>query len=262
MNFDNFGKLGECYGGIKDPKSYLFRIAINIWIDIQRRKNLVSSMEDLTYFPSDIAEIPLEVKDALTTLSRKLPPKERVSVLLVDVFNYSLRETADFLETNIGAVKAALLRGRTKLKQDSAPQKDELTMVKNTPEKLIDSFMDAFNKKDIKLLANLMMEDASAVIQGVLHEYGRDSLIKGSMEHTLSEEIYMKVQRVNYMGENILLHFYNINSKDVLVDVFRLEFIENKMSRLDYYYFSPEVLQEIGKTFSVPIRTNSYYYKG
>ena len=44
-----------------------------------------------------------------------LPPKERASVLLKDVFEYSLEEIADLVDSTVGGVKAALNRGRSKL---------------------------------------------------------------------------------------------------------------------------------------------------
>ena len=44
-----------------------------------------------------------------------LPPKERACVLLKDVFDYSLEEIADLVDSTVGGVKAALNRGRAKL---------------------------------------------------------------------------------------------------------------------------------------------------
>jgi RNA polymerase sigma-70 factor (ECF subfamily) len=44
-----------------------------------------------------------------------LPPKERACVLLKDVFDYSLEEIAELVDSTVGGVKAALSRGRSKL---------------------------------------------------------------------------------------------------------------------------------------------------
>ena len=44
-----------------------------------------------------------------------LPPKERACVLLKDVFDYSLEEIAELVDSTVGGVKAALNRGRSKL---------------------------------------------------------------------------------------------------------------------------------------------------
>jgi hypothetical protein len=47
-----------------------------------------------------------------------LPPKERACLLLKEVFDYSLEEIAELVDSTVG-VKAALNRGRTKLAASS-----------------------------------------------------------------------------------------------------------------------------------------------
>jgi len=58
---------------------------------------------------------------AVERLVISLPPKERACVLLKDVFDYSLEETAELVDTTVGGVKAALSRGRMKLASSPAP---------------------------------------------------------------------------------------------------------------------------------------------
>jgi RNA polymerase sigma-70 factor (ECF subfamily) len=55
------------------------------------------------------------VDRAIERLVINLPPKERACVLLKDVFDYSLDEIADLVDSTVGGVKAALSRGRAKL---------------------------------------------------------------------------------------------------------------------------------------------------
>src|SRR5690606_7324290 len=55
------------------------------------------------------------VREAAGALLTRLSPRERAAVLLKDVFDLSLEETASILQTSIGAVKAALHRGRGRL---------------------------------------------------------------------------------------------------------------------------------------------------
>ena len=57
----------------------------------------------------------LTVGPAVERLVVTLPPKERACVLLKDVFDYSLEEISELVGSSVGAVKAALNRGRSKL---------------------------------------------------------------------------------------------------------------------------------------------------
>ena len=51
---------------------------------------------------------------AVEHLVLTLPSKERACILLKDVFDYSLEEIADLVDSTVGGVKAALNRARTK----------------------------------------------------------------------------------------------------------------------------------------------------
>ena len=67
----------------------------------------------LTVSPAEPAVLGLG--SAVESLVNSLPPKERACVLLKDVFDYSLEEIAELVDTTVGGVKAALNRGRAKL---------------------------------------------------------------------------------------------------------------------------------------------------
>jgi len=99
-------------------KAYLFRIACHTWIDGHRKRKLdedynhdVSELAGQKATPSDI------LIDGMQLLLEKLSPKQRIAVLLVDGFNYTMQETSIMMGTNEGAVKAVLHRARRKLKQ-------------------------------------------------------------------------------------------------------------------------------------------------
>ena len=51
---------------------------------------------------------------------QRLSPQQRAAVVLKDVFEMSLEETAELLGTTIGSVKAALHRGRARLRDPAA----------------------------------------------------------------------------------------------------------------------------------------------
>ncbi len=92
---------------------WLFRIAHNQCIDFLRRRGVRVEAEAVAAEP-DFVE-PAEpsgptVGPAIEHLVMNLPPKERACVLLKDVFEYSLEEIAELVDSTVGGVKAALSR--------------------------------------------------------------------------------------------------------------------------------------------------------
>ena len=111
-------------------KPWLFRIAHNRCIDFLRRKGVRDEAETAAAMPEAVSPAEpatLGIGKALEHLVASLPPKERACVLLKDVFDYSLEEIAELVDTTVGGAKAALNRGRTKLASSPAPSQPART---------------------------------------------------------------------------------------------------------------------------------------
>jgi RNA polymerase sigma-70 factor, ECF subfamily len=90
-----------------------------------------------------------------------LPPKERACVLLKDVFDYSLEEIADFVDSTVGGVKAALNRGRSKLTTlTPAPASSRRARESADARQLLELYVDRFNRHDWDGLRELIAADA------------------------------------------------------------------------------------------------------
>src|SRR6266568_2768688 len=92
---------------------WLFRIAHNRCIDFLRRRKVrtdaeVVAMKSDRVMPVDPPGHALG--RAVEHLVLALPPKERACVLLKDVFDYTLEEIAELVDSTVGGVKAALNR--------------------------------------------------------------------------------------------------------------------------------------------------------
>src|SRR5512144_1034389 len=99
-----FVTLGQMGAAPPNPRAWLFRVASNLWIDRARRGRREEAE------PAGGTADPQGTREAAGTLLGQLSPQERAAVVLKDVFDLSLEETADALSTTTGAVKAALHR--------------------------------------------------------------------------------------------------------------------------------------------------------
>jgi RNA polymerase sigma factor (sigma-70 family) len=106
-------------------RPWLFRIAHRRAIDFLRRyeRRMSEPLETITDTAVDDAPEPAEalaredaVKAALSRFAA-LAPLQRSCVILKDVLGHSLDDIAKLLETNVPAVKAALHRGRSRLRE-------------------------------------------------------------------------------------------------------------------------------------------------
>jgi RNA polymerase sigma-70 factor (ECF subfamily) len=97
---------------------------------------------------------------ALRTFMR-LPPAQRSSVILADVLGYTVDEAAGVMGTTVAAVKAALHRGRTRLRELSE-QGDEAAAppsLSATDQALLAAYAEKFNARDFDGLRDLLGDD-------------------------------------------------------------------------------------------------------
>lgn len=97
-------------------KTYVFRIASNTWIDLCRKKKMkLDTLEEENLPHQYSLSNEFVVREALESLSHQLPAKQVVIVLLMDVFQFTAKETAEMIATTEGAVHTTLHRARKKL---------------------------------------------------------------------------------------------------------------------------------------------------
>jgi RNA polymerase sigma-70 factor (ECF subfamily) len=143
--------------------SWLFRIAHNRCIDYLRRRKVREGAEAAALTPGVVMPVdPVgpEVGIAIEHLVMVLPPKERAAVLLKDVFDYSLEDTANLIDSTVGGVKAALNRARAKLAdlQQKVPVRQ--TERNERRSQLLQLYVRRFNRQDWDGLRELIRADA------------------------------------------------------------------------------------------------------
>jgi RNA polymerase sigma-70 factor (ECF subfamily) len=141
---------------------WLFRIAHNRCIDFLRRRGVRQDAETAVLESDQVMPVDPPgpaLGRAVEHLVLNLPPKERACVLLKDVFDYSLEEIAELVDSTVGGVKAALHRGRAKLPAEPAPR--AARPASDTEEsRLLHLYVERFNRRDWDGLRELIAADA------------------------------------------------------------------------------------------------------
>lgn len=266
-----FGHLGHVNHTIRDSRSYLLRTATNVWIDELRRR------ERETLLPPSEAEeteaaspdpAASETRAAGARLLQRLSPQERAAVLLKEMFEMTLEEIAQLLATTTGAVKAALHRGRERLREPEGGAASRRPLP--SPE-LLDRFVDRCRAKDLHGLAALLLDGASVENVGEALQFGRETfertrlnilwhVVNGHPEWPAEfQPESVRIERGEFEGEPILLGFATYRGREGLRSVFRVEESEGRIARLRSYGFCPETMRALGETLGLHVVTGLYH---
>jgi len=163
--FEAYRKLDK-FDDSRPLKPWLFRIAHNRCIDLLRKRGVRVEAETAAMVPDAVEPTDpavLGLGRAVEHLVTSLPSKERACVLLKDVFDYSLEEIAELLDSTVGGVKAALNRARTKLAAAPAPSKTPRSV---DPEltRVMKLYVDRFNRRDWDGVRELISADARLTV--------------------------------------------------------------------------------------------------
>jgi len=265
-----FATLGRMGNAPPNPRAWLFRVASNLWIDRVRRERSHLTPERA---PEPSVEAPdvQGTREAAGTLVAQLAPQERAAVVLKDVFELTLEEIAEALSTTVGAVKAAIHRGRSKLEE---PERD--TSKRAIPE-IIAAFCAAFNAQDIPRMTELLLHHAAIevvsatvegpadgnVLRGMLFGSARMARAAelGGMEGRFVAGVHptpARMEVVTHRGEPLLLSWYAHDDGDAVRGVTRLEISDGRISALRNYFFTPDFIEEVCRELGLPFRSNGY----
>ena len=149
---------------IGNPEGWLFRIAHNTALDFLRRRHRLEGLQsveelDMIADPADTV-INRQIAGASLRTFMRLPVAQRSSVILADVLGCSLSEVCEAMDFSLPAVKAALHRGRVRLRE-LANEPDDLPLAKlsDADRDRLGAYVAHFNARDFDAIRAMIADD-------------------------------------------------------------------------------------------------------
>ena len=164
-----------------NPEGWLFRVAHNTALDFLRRRarqDALRSDEDPEMIIDPVATTDNRAIAAasLRTFMR-LPVAQRSSVILMDVLGYALEEISTFTDTSIPAIKAALHRGRARLRELAQEPEDIPPPVLAAPERArLAAYVERFNARDFDALRKMLTDEVRLELVNKVRLNGRSEV--------------------------------------------------------------------------------------
>jgi RNA polymerase sigma-70 factor (ECF subfamily) len=258
--FSQLGKLDADLERLEHPRAYLVRTATRIWIDSRRKAAREREVLEVERRVDERAEERAgdpgrapEVREAAGELLARLAPRERAALLLKDVFDLSLDETAAVLQTTVAAVKSALQRGRGRLEdaERSMPPAGPL------PSKaLVERFLAALSGKDLETLKAICSADLCVELVGGVDMDGFERA-RPFFEHAhfvmpaIGFGESPRWELAEYLGEWLVLGFRTLDGVEGLNEVHRLEESDGRLTHVRCYCFCPDTLRVLGEHLGI-----------
>ena len=159
-------------GPIGNPEGWLFRIAHNTALDFLRRRNRQSALHSEGDVDMIADQLDAVTSRQIASLSlrtfMRLPLAQRSSIILTDVLGCSLQEVCVIMDYSLPALKAALYRGRTQLREIATEPDDAPTPALSEADR-------RFNAHDFDAIRAMIADD-------VRLELVNKSRMKGKVE--------------------------------------------------------------------------------
>lgn len=168
-------------GSIASWEGWMFRIAHHAALDFLRRRAREEARRS-SEEPEMIEAVTHPIENREVTLASlrtfmRLPASQRSAVILCDVLGHSLQEVAAVDDTTVTAVKAALQRGRARLRALAA-EPDVLSppQLAEAPRARLMTYVERFNAHDFDALREMLAEDVHLELVNLRRLEGKKSV--------------------------------------------------------------------------------------
>ncbi len=183
-------RAAEAFEGRSSVRSWLYRIATNVCLDMLRGRARrarpmelapssppeerflggmlpehawVSPIADTRVLPDDgdpaeLAAWRDSIRLAFVTALQHLHPRQRAVLILREVLRWQATEVAELLDTSVPAVNSALQRARANLA--AVPAEVRPQALDAAEQELLARYVEAFERYDVATLVSLLHEDA------------------------------------------------------------------------------------------------------
>jgi RNA polymerase sigma-70 factor (ECF subfamily) len=151
------------YGPAADPHDAPGEPVVeSVWVEPYPDEML--GVEDGYAAPEARYEMRESVELAFIAALQHLPPNQRAVLVLREVLGFSAKEVAESLETSVASVNSALQRARAAVEErvpEQTQQETLRTLGDDELRKLVDRYVDAWERNDVEQFAAMLAEDAT-----------------------------------------------------------------------------------------------------
>jgi RNA polymerase sigma factor (sigma-70 family) len=234
----------------ENPKSYLYRVATNTWIDhCRKQKRIIGTLDDVEE-PAEEFKDNLETEAALSHLVELFSPRQVAVFLLVKVFKFKADEVASIVKTTQGAIYATQRRMENKLKKEELSFKSEnkIEMIQNR-DPVIQTYMDALNNGNLDALFELVSDHLHHEASLGFQEFSKESMRKGSMQHGLPN---YRAEEFCLWGRPVIVKLVDSKEGPLIHDIQYQEVENGKIVYHRSYYFRKEFIVAAAKELGIP----------